>query len=116
MRRDTGQASIKDRTERIDDGRCCQTVLLDRDLYGCHETRSAPDFLRNDAEDPIVGTFAAKPEGAVFTDDGIVFNITYRGGDGNDVVIAQGVPEPSTAMLLAGGVSGLLLRRRRAVR
>lgn len=36
---------------------------------------------------PVNGTFNGLPEGATFTQNGIVFKITYKGGDGNDVVL-----------------------------
>ena len=35
----------------------------------------------------VSGTFKDLPEGATFTQNGIVFKITYTGGDGNDVVL-----------------------------
>jgi len=44
-------------------------------------------IISNDSNDAVVGTFAGKPEGAVFTDGGEVWKITYVGGDGNDVVL-----------------------------
>ena len=36
---------------------------------------------------PVNGTFKNLPEGAEVTVDGAVFTISYRGGDGNDVVL-----------------------------
>lgn len=48
------------------------------------------EIITNDGTDPISGTFANLPEGASFTTEfGITFRITYRGGDGNDVVITR---------------------------
>ncbi len=42
--------------------------------------------IGNDGTDPVGGTFAGLPEGAVVqTFDTRVLHITYRGGDGNDV-------------------------------
>jgi hypothetical protein len=39
---------------------------------------------------PITGTFAGLDEGATFTQDGILFQITYQGGpDGNSVVLTR---------------------------
>ena len=38
------------------------------------------------AADPVIGTFNNLPEGATFTSGGKTFQITYQGGDGNDVV------------------------------
>ena len=48
------------------------------------------EIITNDGTDPIAGTFANLPEGASFnTEFGLTFRITYRGGDGNDVVITH---------------------------
>jgi hypothetical protein len=37
----------------------------------------------------IAGSFAGLPEGATFVVNGMTFQITYQGGDGNDVVITR---------------------------
>lgn len=67
-------------------------------------------IINNDGTDPITGTFAGLPEGATFVgDNGKPFLITYRGGDGNDVVLT---PETLPTRLLATGPgtgSGVLL-------
>ncbi len=44
-------------------------------------------IITNDGSDPVVGTFAGLPEGATFIAAGATFQITYQGGDGNDVVV-----------------------------
>jgi hypothetical protein len=41
----------------------------------------------NDGTDPVVGTFYDLPEGARFEESGAYFEITYVGGDGNDVLL-----------------------------
>jgi hypothetical protein len=47
-------------------------------------------IIKNDNTDPVNGTFLNLPEGAVFADQiGIPFQITYLGGDGNDVAITR---------------------------
>jgi len=47
-------------------------------------------ILRNDGTDPIIGTFANLPEGAGFAGPlNTAFQITYHGGDGNDVAIQR---------------------------
>lgn len=47
-------------------------------------------IIRNDGSDPINGTFAGAPEGAVFAGTlNTAFRITYHGGDGNDVVVTR---------------------------
>lgn len=47
-------------------------------------------IIRNDGSDAVNGTFLNLPEGAVFGDTlGIPLQITYLGGDGNDVAITR---------------------------
>jgi hypothetical protein len=46
-------------------------------------------LLSSDAG-PITGTFAGLAEGATFTQDGMLFQITYQGGpNGNSVVVTR---------------------------
>jgi autotransporter-associated beta strand protein len=52
-------------------------------------------FISNDGTDAIVGSFAGMPEGAVFTVGTAGFQISYKGGDGNDAVISR-VSEATT--------------------
>ena len=44
-------------------------------------------IIENDGSDPVIGTFNGRPEGAIFPVGGTTFQITYKGGDGNDVVV-----------------------------
>jgi hypothetical protein len=67
------------------------------------------------ANDTVTGTFAGLPEGARFTQGGNEFAISYRGGDGNDVVVTA-VPEPAAGTLAAFGLTGLLFGTWRARR
>lgn len=46
-------------------------------------------IIDNDDADAVLGTFAGKAEGAIFSSGGAQFQITYHGGDGNDVVLTQ---------------------------
>jgi autotransporter-associated beta strand protein len=46
-------------------------------------------IIANDGNDPVVGTFHGLPEGATLTVGSAQFQITYQGGDGNDVVLNQ---------------------------
>ena len=47
-------------------------------------------IIENDGTDPVAGTFANLPEGGTIRADGQTSRITYRGGDGNDVVLDSG--------------------------
>ena len=55
-----------------------------------------PIFLiDNDASDAVVGTFVGLPQGAAITVNGQLFNISYTGGTGNDVVL---IPAPRVSI------------------
>ena len=55
-------------------------------------------IISNDGADAVVGTFNNLPEGATYTQDGYVIQVSYKGGDGNDVVLTvKSVPKaPNT--------------------
>jgi hypothetical protein len=53
-------------------------------------------LLSNDGSDPVIGTFAGLAEGSTVRADGHAFTISYKGGDGNDVVLSQ-VEPPTVA-------------------
>jgi hypothetical protein len=44
-------------------------------------------IIENDGSDPVSGTFAGLPQGAIFERIGLRWQITYIGGTGNDVAI-----------------------------
>ncbi len=44
-------------------------------------------IISNDGTDAVTGTFRDLPEGGTLNVDGVVYSITYRGNDGNDVVL-----------------------------
>jgi len=46
-------------------------------------------LIQNDGNDPINGTFSGLPEGAVFKFGGRQWQITYKGGTGNDVLLTM---------------------------
>jgi autotransporter-associated beta strand protein len=52
-------------------------------------------ILNKTSAGAITGTFAGRPEGSAFTDDGYTWIITYVGGDGNDVVLTLATPSQS---------------------
>jgi hypothetical protein len=53
-------------------------------------------FIENDGTDPIVGTFAGLPEGAIITDSSGSYRISYVAGTGNDVALTVVVPTTTT--------------------
>jgi hypothetical protein len=76
--------------------------------------------IDNDWSDPISGTFYGLPEGATFTESYLgrifLFQITYFGNTGNDVVLTTIVPAPSAIVLASLGVCIVgWLHRRRAI-
>ncbi len=44
-------------------------------------------IINNVANSPVIGTFVNMPEGSTFVANGITFKITYKGGNGNSVVL-----------------------------
>lgn len=62
---------------------------LDTILYAGWSVTAGDTFtiIDNRGDQPVSGTFDNLPEGQQFTVNGITFNITYTGGDGNDVVL-----------------------------
>ncbi len=61
-------------------------------LFGSFRPAIGDSFiiLRNDGTDPVNGTFQDRPENSVIAISlNLAFRITYRGGDGNDVVITR---------------------------
>ncbi|MCE9554484.1 MAG: autotransporter-associated beta strand repeat-containing protein, partial [Planctomycetes bacterium] len=46
-------------------------------------------IVNNDSADAVTGTFSGLAEGTVFAADGQLVQISYKGGDGNDVVLKR---------------------------
>ncbi len=67
-------------------------------------------ILNNDGTDPIVGRFNDLPEGAFLTLSGQPFQITYQGGDGNDVVLIY-APQIASAVVLTASVNPAIAGR-----
>ena len=59
-------------------------------------------IISNDGTDPVVGAFAGLPEGAIVKAGSQPFQITYTGGDGNDV---QLLPLPLAVTVAPGGAT-----------
>ncbi|MGB3023893.1 MAG: hypothetical protein WBB39_03770 [Candidatus Saccharimonadales bacterium] len=78
---------------------------------------------------PVQGTFTGLVEGATFTQNGVLFKITYKGGDGNDVVLTvlgtPGIPNtgfelirsnPIMTTVIAGFAAAVLVAFGRKLR
>ncbi|HEX9982925.1 MAG TPA: Ig-like domain repeat protein [Thermoanaerobaculia bacterium] len=52
-------------------------------------------IIDNDGTDAVSGTFTGLSEGAMFTVGSSTMWVSYRGGDGNDVVLNAGIPPPT---------------------
>jgi hypothetical protein len=68
-------------------------------------------IIDNDGSDAVSGTFMDLPEGATFTSDGVIYQITYKGGSGNDVVLTvkavPGVPDTGFGMITNNPIATL---------
>lgn len=102
-------------------------------LYNGFKPKKDQSFkiIDNDGSDAVTGTFKDLPEGATFNVSGNVFKITYKGGDGNDVVltvITAATPDTGfrlmknspvitliATMFAAGGIVGITRRHNKAV-
>jgi len=77
-------------------------------------------IVENDSTDPITTAFFGLEEGASLTEffggQTFIFEITYAGGSGNDIVLNSTVPIPPAVWLFGSGLLGLVgVARRRAV-
>jgi hypothetical protein len=59
-------------------------------------------LIDNDGTDPVVGTFANLPEGAVVALSGLPYRVSYTGGTGNDVVVTR-LPHAGVASVAVNG-------------
>ncbi|MFO0810519.1 MAG: hypothetical protein U0746_17980 [Gemmataceae bacterium] len=58
--------------------------------------------VANDGTDPVVGTFAGLPEGAIVVTGPVPTKITYKGGDGNDIALVA-VSQPAFSVGAGAG-------------
>jgi hypothetical protein len=63
-------------------------------------------IIQNDGTDPVLGTFQGAVEGAIVQQGPIPLQITYRGGDGNDVAV---IAVSQTAFAVGAGAGGFPL-------
>ena len=78
-------------------------------------TPAAGDVLTiidNDGADAVIGTFAGLPEGSTFTNNGIVFRVSYAGGDGNDVTLTRAFVGTGVTRIWDGGGANALWSNR----
>jgi len=65
------------------------TGILTTSRYNGYTPKQGDVFviINQDGDEAVSGTFKDLPEGATFEQNGIVFKISYVGGDGNDVTL-----------------------------
>lgn len=63
--------------------------------------------IDNDGVDPVQGTFANLPQGALLTNGAVVLQISYTGGDGNDVVLTRVTAAPPSFIVPLGLSNGV---------
>jgi PEP-CTERM putative exosortase interaction domain/autotransporter-associated beta strand repeat len=68
--------------------------------------------INNTSGGAIVGTFSNLADGSTISVGDTLFQVSYSGGDGNDLVLTV-VPEPATTMLFGLGLASVLFFRRR---
>lgn len=79
-------------------------ATLEIDLFSTPANGQSFTLIDNDGTDPVSGRFTGLSEGASFTVGTTTMWVTYRGGDGNDVVLNAGSPPP-TAKTWTGATS-----------
>jgi len=62
-------------------------------------------LIANDGTDAVVGTFAGLPQGKIFTANGQRWQISYTGGDGNDVTL-RALP-PGNRLAVGAGTAAV---------
>ena len=75
-------------------------ISLDASLNYASAVNDQFTIINNDGTDPVAGTFTGLAQGATLTIGSQQFQISYTGGDGNDVVLTQisGAPLPTLTM------------------
>lgn len=60
------------------------------------------EIINNTGSNPVTGTFSGLPEGATFSSGGHTFQISYKGGTGNDVTLTVVNPASAQAATSSG--------------
>jgi fibronectin-binding autotransporter adhesin len=73
--------------------------VLAIDVYSTFRPTNGASWvvIENDGNDPVAGTFGGLPEGATLAGEGWLFQVSYSGGTGNDVVLRR-VPAPPATL------------------
>ena len=100
------QLNVTGTVTLTDSGSPATLPTLSTILYNNYKPKAGETYtiIKNDGSDAVTGTFNGLAEGATFTVSGFVFQITYKGGDGNDVVLSvKSVPAtPNTGLGFSG--------------
>ncbi len=81
-------------------------ATLDLQTTGTASGGAAYRIIDNDGVDPVSSIFRSLPEGRFLTNNAQAFQITYRGGDGNDVVLRKVPIVPAAVRHWTGGGVG----------
>jgi autotransporter-associated beta strand protein len=84
-------------------------IKLACSLSGPSSANDQFTIINNDGSEDINGTFSGQAEGSKFYVNGALFSITYKGGDGNDVVLKRLIT-PSPPLLSIQPVTAALVR------
>jgi streptogramin lyase len=66
---------------------------------------TAFEIINNQSKNPVSGTFAGLSEGSIFLANNTPFEISYKGGDGNDVVIKALQKDAYLSLLTSGSLT-----------
>jgi autotransporter-associated beta strand protein len=72
-------------------------------------------IIENTSSNPTIGTFNGVPEGSQIAVGNNLFAISYLGGNGNDVVLTNLIPEPHAGICTALGAALISTVRRRRI-
>lgn len=91
-----------------------ENPTIETSLYNTFKPKAGSSYtiISNDGTDAVTGTFKDLAEGATFKTDGYVYKISYKGGDGNDVVLSvvsvPSIPDTGLALIKSNPLATLI--------